>query len=371
MAKRRDFGQIVKMRSGRWQASYVAPDGVRIYAPRTFAYKGDASGWLAERRAELIAGDWVDPSAGRIRLGEYAPVWIRERRLAIQTRDNYRTTWRLHIEPFLGSVALVDITPARVRTWRSRLLANGRSEGTAAKAYRLLRGILNTAVEDERIKSNPCRIKGAGDETHSSRYVASVPQVFALAEVIGGRYRVFILTAAFTGLRWAELVALRRQDVDLEDRVLYVRRAFVERTGGPVAKLPKGGKVRVVTLPGVLVGELRQHLAGYVAPGPESLVFAGAKGCIPRRSSWRTTVKWAASRDAAGLPQDFHFHDLRHTGNHLMAQSGASTRELMDRMGHSTMRAALIYQHATHERARELADKLDALVSERRNQDES
>ncbi len=362
MAKRRDFGKIRKLESGRWQASFVRPDGERQFAPRTFAYKGDASVWLAERQAELVAGDWIDPSAGRILLGEYAPVWIRERRLAIQTRDNYRTTWRLHIGPFLGAVALVDITPARVRSWRSQLLANGRSEGTTAKAYRLLRGILNTAVEDERIKSNPCRIKGAGEETHSSRYVASVPQVFALADAIGGRYRVFILAAAFTGLRWAELVALRRSDLDLDGRLLYVRRAFVERTGGPVAKLPKGDKVRVVTLPGVLVGDLRLHLAQYVAAEPESLVFAGAKGCIPRRSSWRTTVRWAASRDAAGLPQEFHFHDLRHTGNHLMAQSGASTRELMDRMGHSAMRAALIYQHATHERARDLADKLDQLV---------
>ncbi|MDO5698717.1 MAG: tyrosine-type recombinase/integrase [Dermatophilus congolensis] len=366
MSKRRDFGKIRRLNSGRWQASFVRPDGMRQFAPDTFARKGDASIWLSERRAELVAGDWIDPSAGRILLRDYAPTWIRERRLAIQTRDNYRTAWRLHIEPVLGSVALADITPARVRSWRSHLLANGRSEGTTAKAYRLLRAILNTAVDDERIKSNPCRIKGASDEAHSSRHVASVPQVYALADAVGGRYRVFILAAAFTGLRWAELVALRRSDLDLDNGLVYVRRAFVERTGGPVAKLPKGEKVRVVTLPNVLVVELTGHLAEYVEPDASALVFAGAKGCVPRRSSWRTTARWAGSRDAAGLPKDFHFHDLRHTGNHLMAQSGASTRELMDRMGHSTMRAALIYQHATHERAHELATRLDELVVKQR-----
>jgi integrase len=75
---------------------------------------------------------------------------------------------------------------------------------------------------------------------------------------------------------------------------------------------------------------------------------------------WRDAVK------AAGLPEGFHFHDLRHTGNHLVAQAGASTRELMDRMGHSTMRAALIYQHATEARSRTLADRLDALVTAQR-----
>jgi integrase len=71
---------------------------------------------------------------------------------------------------------------------------------------------------------------------------------------------------------------------------------------------------------------------------------------------------------AACLPKGFHFHDLRHTGNHLVAQSGASTRELMHRMGHSTMRAALIYQHATESRSRELADRLDALVTAHREE---
>jgi len=64
----------------------------------------------------------------------------------------------------------------------------------------------------------------------------------------------------------------------------------------------------------------------------------------------------------AGLPKGFTFHDLRHTGNHLASVSGASTRELMQRMGHSTMRAALIYQHATDERAREIADRLNDVV---------
>lgn len=366
MGRRRDFGAITKMRSGRYQASYLGPDGRRQFAPSTFQRKGDASAWLAERRAELAAGDWIDPKAGRITLQEFADAWLRERRLAMQTRDNYRSAWRLHIKPFLGSTELVDITPARVRSWRAHLLKHGRSEGTTAKAYRLLRGILNTAVDDGRIKSNPCRIKGAGDEAHSSRYVASVPQVYALADAVGGRYRVFILAAAFTGLRWAELVALHRADVDLDNGVMYVRRAFVERRGGPVAKLPKGDKVRVVTLPNVLVVELRAHLWEFVADEPEALVFAGAKGGVPRRSSWRTTVCWSASRAAAKLPDGFHFHDLRHTGNHLMAQSGASTRELMERMGHSTMRAALIYQHATDERAHELASKLDDLVTKQR-----
>jgi integrase len=59
----------------------------------------------------------------------------------------------------------------------------------------------------------------------------------------------------------------------------------------------------------------------------------------------------------------FHFHDLRHTGNTLAASAGASTREFMHRMGHATLRAALIYQHATSERDREIARAMDHRIS--------
>ena len=66
-----------------------------------------------------------------------------------------------------------------------------------------------------------------------------------------------------------------------------------------------------------------------------------------RRNNFHRSVDWSNLVVKAGLPVGFHFHDLRHTGNNLAAASGASTRELMHRMGHGSMRAALIYQHAT------------------------
>lgn len=117
-----------------------------------------------------------------------------------------------------------------------------------------------------------------------------------------------------------------------------------------------------MTIPGVLVDELRRHLAEFVGTEPWALVFTGSRGASPRRSSWRQTVQWSTRIQAAGLPEGFHFHDLRHTGNHLASQGGASTRELMHRMGHASMRAALIYQHATDERARQIADRLSEVV---------
>ncbi len=87
-----------------------------------------------------------------------------------------------------------------------------------------------------------------------------------------------------------------------------------------------------------------------------------------RRGNFGRRTKWPAMVVADGLPAGFHFHDLRHTGNHLAAGSGATTRELMQRMGHGSMRAALIYQHATNAHDRSVADAMSALVESGRTE---
>ena len=363
--QRRDFGALRRLPSGRWQASYLGLDGLRRLAPMTFTAKADAHAWLTVRQSEMLKGDWLDPNLGRITVDAFTTRWVAEHRLAPRTRDLYESLNRLHIRPLLGRVHLGDVTTEHVRSWRAQLLDTGRSEGTVAKAYRLLRAVMNTAVDDGRITRNPCRVKGADQEHSPERPVASVPQVFALAEAVGPQYQAFVLTAALTSLRWGELIALRRRDLDLDARVALVQRSLVERQGGLEVALPKNHRVRLVTLPDVLVAELRRHLAS-VAVDPDALIFTGERGATPRRGNWRANVAWTDAVRVAGLPTGFHFHDLRHTGNHLVAQSGASTRELMQRMGHSTMRAALIYQHATEARSTELADRLNELVRAQR-----
>jgi len=127
---------------------------------------------------------------------------------------------------------------------------------------------------------------------------------------------------------------------------------------------------RTVRIPELLSRELRRHLAEFVWAEADALIFTGEKGAVLRRSNFRRAVGWATVVAKAGLPDGFHFHDLRRTGNHLAASSGASTRELMHRMGHGSMRAALIYQHATNERDRQIAERLNQLVREQRGEDD-
>jgi integrase len=363
MAGKRDFGRIRQLPSGRWQARYPGPDGIGRSAPRTFERKRDAADWLAEKRTELARGDWLNPDLGRVLFGEYAARWVNERDLSETTRERYDQVLRVHLLPTFGLRAFGEIREADVRSWRKERRDAGVGQATAAKAYRLLHAILHTATDDGMLRRNPCRIRRAGEEKSSERAVLSVEQVFEIADAIRPRFRCLVLLAAFTGMRFGELAALRRTELDLHAAEVRVLHSQAELRGGRLlTKDPKSAAgLRVVAIPSAVVPELRSHLSWFSEPATDGLVFVGPLGGRLLRRNFRRL--WAEAVREVGLdPASVHFHDLRHTGNNLAAATGASTKELMARMGHSTMRAALIYQHATRERDRRIADGLSEQI---------
>jgi integrase len=91
---------------------------------------------------------------------------------------------------------------------------------TVAKAYRLLKAIFNPAVDDGLIRRNPCRIKGAGQQRSPERPVLAGPEVYSLADTVGDRCRALVLLAVFGSLRWCELAALRRPDIEVQSRTV-------------------------------------------------------------------------------------------------------------------------------------------------------
>ncbi len=163
------------------------------------------------------------------------------------------------------------------------------------------------------------------------------------------QYRLLVLLAVFGSLRWGEVTALRRCDLDLERGAVTVRGALSERsTGEMVLGPPKSAAgLRTVMLPAPVAEQLRDHLDAYVGHHDQAWIFSGTAGQPLRRSNFNKLVSWSEVVQQMGLT-GLHFHDLRHTGNHLAAQTpGATLRDLMVRMGHGSMRAALIYQHAS------------------------
>ncbi len=157
--------------------------------PDTYERKSDAERALTLIEAAMIAGEWTDPARGKVKLGDYAATWIAERPgLRVHTVDLY--TWHLakHIAPYLGAVPVGKLSTSMIRKWRADLLSNGVSVSMAAKAYRLLRAVLTTAVEEDKIlPRNPCRVRGSGEEYAAERPVLTVAQVFELAERLGRR----------------------------------------------------------------------------------------------------------------------------------------------------------------------------------------
>ena len=357
---RRRFGWLRRLPSGRWQAQYLGPDGQRRPAPNTFRTKGEAERWLTLAEAELDRGHWTDPERRQATLTAFGDRWIAERPgLRPRTVDLYRWLVGKHVRPYLGNVRLADLDAAVVRRWRHDLLSAGVSPTMAAKAYRLLRAILMTAVDDGVITRNPCRIRGAGSEPTPERPVLTVAQVFDLADQMPPRFRLFVLVTTFGSLRWGEVTALRRCDVDQETGVVRIRLAFAERSTGELVLGPPKSRagVRVIALPKPLLPALVAHLDAYGPDDDAGLLFIGDKGGALRRSNFNRRVSWREVVARVGVPH-LHFHDLRHTGNTLAASSGVSTRDLMIRMGHDSMRAALIYQHGTREADHRIADAL-------------
>lgn len=358
MSARANFGAIDKLPSGRWRARGTGPDGKRRSS--TFDTKTDARAWLATQQADAVRKTWRAPEAGRRKLASYADDYLARDDLRESTRVLYASLWKNHLADQWASVAVGDVTVAKVRAWHTSAAKTTRPTALA-QSYRLLRAILGVAVTDEVIAANPCKLRSAGTPkpARPSRSL-TVAEVQALASAVPERYRALVLVLAFGGLRFGEATALRRADVLDDGARLQVERTVRYLNGRWLVGEPKtdAGR-RTVALPGAVSTALATHLDQFVADGDEALVFGTATGSYLARSNWNETFRRAV--ESCGLPA-VRPHELRHTGATLAAGTGATTKELMRRMGHSSPAAALIYQHAADERDGEIARALDAML---------
>lgn len=363
------FGNIRKLPSGRWQARYTGPDGRTHKAHTTFDTKGDAEEWLATVRTDVVRDRWspmgAETSTRALTFGDYAEAWLKGRRvkgksLSPRTVAHYRTLLDQYLLPTFGPVALRYISPDMVDEWYS-LTAVGQPT-TQAHAYSLLRTILGTAVDRGLIHTaNPAKVRGGGSVTPVKKVKpASLPELEAIVKGLPERYQLMALMASWCAMRFGELAELRRSDVSVKAGVIHIRRGVVRVKGEFIVKSPKSDAgSRDVAIPPHLMPMVREHLLNHAEPGKDGLLFpARGGGHIAPSSLYRV---FYPAREAAGRP-DLRWHDLRHTGAVLAAQTGATLAELMGRLGHSTPGAALRYQHAAAERDVEIARRLSAMV---------
>ncbi|MGJ6122972.1 site-specific integrase [Mycolicibacterium sp. Y3] len=370
---RRQFGRLRQRDSGRWQASY-SHNGAVYNALATFPTKASAVAWLEDER-ELIEldrrnpGIWTPPAeraakrqAEKLTLRSYAKTWLDSKtNLARRTRSNYQGHLDNNILPTLGDVGITEITPEHVRSWHAGLGSEHKTRN--AQAYAVLNGIFNTAVADDLIDKNPCRIKGAAIVKHAKRSVVllDAAQLAQLADDMPDDSRLAVLLAGWCGLRKGEVFALRRVDVAADGSSVRIERAVTYRDGKfEVGPTKTRESRRVVSVPPHVRPAVLDHLDRHVAKAGEALLFVEpSTGSFAGEKRFRTA--WESARETIGQP-DLHFHDLRHAAGVMAAQTGATLRELMDRLGHTSPNMSMRYQHTAEGRAAALADRLSALA---------
>jgi integrase len=345
---------------------------------KSFKRRHDADDFLSQvvEPAELV-GVIANNEGGSEVLESYANYWLSVRRvkgehLAPKTVEGYRGLLARNVNHLwpeqteaLGRRQLRRITPEVVDEWYAAVATHA-SQDQAAKSYRLLRAILQTATLRDRITSNPCRIPGGGTEHAAERPMVQTETVLELAEVIDERYRALIYLASFGALRTGESLGLRRADVDPVQRTVQVLSQAQEISGqGRVTGDPKtdAGR-RTVSLPKIAMDALEWHLARFTGPEPSAVVFTAPRGGPVARS--RVSEAWIAAKAALEIDPELSLnpHDLRHFGATLAARKpGITLKELMAHIGHVSPRAALRYQKATLQRELEIGDYMDAAIA--------
>lgn len=388
---RRSFGRLRQERSGRWSAAYKAPTGVLVKGATTFRTEDAARGWLNDERKLIDLGEWTPPEhrgqrkrQAAVLLNDYAASWLDTRTVKGQplkprTRDHYQRILDRLILPTFGTRPVASITPEDVDAWYDNL---GTGTPTLrSHAYSLLRTILAAAVDKGILPTNPAHIRGAGATRRAHKVEPlDLDELRALVEAMPEDRRLMVLLAAWCALRFGELTELRRKDVDVTNAVVKIRRGVVRTSTGVVVGTPKSDAgTRDVAIPPHLMPLVRDHLRDHTDPGRESLLFPAASGGNLAPSTFygenptRVKVKgqpdelrgghgFYRARAVAGRP-GLHFHDLRHTGAVLAAQTGATLAELMGRLGHSTPAAAMRYQHAAKDRDKAIAAALSQLAT--------
>ena len=378
--RRESFGAIRQRSSGRYQASYVGPDGHRHNAPRTFDTVTDARGWLAIQQARVLDGTWSAhdtaraEAAGRgrsVTFAEFAEDWITHRtnrhgdHLRPRTAAEYRRLVKGALAPF-GEQRLAAISPETVRAWYSSLVSAG-TKTQAARAYELLKSIMATAVADGRLKTNPCQIRGAASASTGKKVLPpTATELQKIVDAITPRYKAAVVLAAWAGVRYGELTELRVKDLELvrEGDALQVIAVNVSRAvthvtgqGFIVGQTKSEAGIRTIVLPPHVNHVIETHLKVHASRFPESLLFPAADGATHLAQS-AFYKHWNPARVAAGRP-DMPWHALRHYGATRAALAGATLKELQARLGHSTVVAAMRYQH-TAGRDEELARRMSA-----------
>ncbi|MBV9817414.1 MAG: site-specific integrase [Solirubrobacterales bacterium] len=352
---RQPTGHVFRVERARgpvWYAKYRLPDGRQVQRklgpawtergrpPTGYFTKRLAENWLREVLHEARRGTLVGQVRTGATFGDAAAEWLRyvefDRQRKPSTLAGYKVLVRSQLLPAFGSMALEEVTTEAIERWLSGL---GGAASSRTKSLVLLHGILKRASKVWGLQVNAAAevekpaLKRSGDIQ-----VFSPEEVWSLVRAAASEQDAAVfLTAAFTGLRLGELLALTWRDVDFAGSVVRVRGSYA----AGVLTTPKSGKVRAVPLAPDVAEALAKLGARKMFVGEDDLVFCGEAGGYLDSSALRRRYKVALG--GAGL-RPLRFDDLRHTfGTRMIAK--ADIRRVQEWMGHADIQTTMRYLH--------------------------
>ena len=374
---RRQFGRVQRLPSGRFRGRYTGPDGALHNAPRTFQTEQDADAWLASERRLIDLDAWTSPAereahkrhAG-VTVAELCERTIQRRNIRPSSREQYRSLVSKRITPYLGDIPAPLVTADDIAGW-GRHMTNDYPDTAArnAEAYRLLAGIFKDAARDGIVESSPCVWPELGRKPRAAvKPVLELGEYLAIVKALPSWYQLYAELAGNCAMRPGEAAGLQVGDVRFVrgkdgtvTATIRVERTVMNKSGGGVTTGPTKTEAgtRVVSVPGPLVPRLLAQVDERKRFGPDAPLFVNKLGQRIRPQSFRSTFGTAAAK--AGRP-DVSPHQLRHFGGTMAARAGATTKELMDRLGHSTPDMAVHYQHTAADRPAEIAQGIGGLI---------
>lgn len=339
--------------------------------------KKQAEDYLSEVENELRRGTYVDPAAGKVTFEEYATRWLESQSFDEATREATGVRLRVHVFPALGARNLDAIRPSDIRELLRALQEKGLAASYRQVIFIHMQTVFNAAVDDERIKKNPCNAASVQKPQIPARKVVpwSAERVHAVREAMNPRYRLTVPLGAGMGLRQGEAFGLAVDDVDFDDDLVHVVRQVKIVGGKPCFGPPKGGKTRDVPLPASVAAAIRAHMSTY-PPASITLPWQKPDGepttarlivtSRDRSAAWRPVYNqwtWLPALKKAKVDRQLRvdgFHALRHFYASTLLDAGETITALAEYLGHADPGFTLkVYTHlmpSSKQRTRQAVD---------------
>lgn len=311
-------------RGKKWQVKYVKPDG-KTTTKRGFARKAEAERWAAQNTLDMDSGKWVDAKSAKTMVSDLSGLWLSNvDKLKPSSQRAARIAWDKHVEPVWGHRAVRGIKPSHVQEWVN---TQERGAGTIRRNQNALAQILDIALKDGLIESNPARGVRLPTVPKGKKVFLTMAEVERLADA--SKYPTVVWTLATVGLRWGELAGLQVGDLDLERGRIHVQRNAVKVGRKIEVGTLKTGDSRVVAAPGFVCEMLRKQARGKL---PAAWLFPARDGGPMRLPDGRGWFSVAAK--SAGV--DLTPHGLRHVAAGLLVSAGANVKVVQRQLGHAS-----------------------------------